>query len=143
MILIVIVNESLEVVCPDKKGGCTYHVHAHGHTYHGMNMHVMDFHVRDVVCTNLLLSFTTFNHFLCDQVLGGMTWCLTACNEEVDIDLFFQENANLGQKLYVDVFLMSYMMFIFGCGIVDVYIWVWGCRCVMCIFGLFCLDFFP
>uniref|UniRef100_A0A3B4AEQ9 Coiled-coil domain-containing protein 93 n=1 Tax=Periophthalmus magnuspinnatus TaxID=409849 RepID=A0A3B4AEQ9_9GOBI len=33
-----------------------------------------------------------------DKVVGGMTWCITTCNFDVDVDLLFQENSTIGQK---------------------------------------------
>ena len=34
-----------------------------------------------------------------DKVVGGMTWCITNCNFDIDIDLLFQENSTIGQKI--------------------------------------------
>lgn len=34
-----------------------------------------------------------------DKVVGGMAWCITASNEDLDVDLFFQEEANMGQRM--------------------------------------------
>lgn len=34
-----------------------------------------------------------------DKVVGGMTWCITTCNFDIDIDLLFQENSTIGQKI--------------------------------------------
>lgn len=34
-----------------------------------------------------------------DKVVGGMTWCIEFCNIEVDVDLLFQENSTIGQKM--------------------------------------------
>ncbi|XP_044765792.1 coiled-coil domain-containing protein 93 [Coccinella septempunctata] len=34
-----------------------------------------------------------------DKVVGGMTWCIEFCNVEVDVDLLFQENSTIGQKI--------------------------------------------
>ncbi|EDQ91848.1 uncharacterized protein MONBRDRAFT_19712 [Monosiga brevicollis MX1] len=34
-----------------------------------------------------------------DKVVGGMTWCITASNVDVDVDLLFQENSTIGQKI--------------------------------------------
>jgi len=34
------------------------------------------------------------------QVVGGLAWTIQACNFTVDIDILYQENAILGQKLY-------------------------------------------
>ncbi|XP_063239484.1 coiled-coil domain-containing protein 93 isoform X2 [Bacillus rossius redtenbacheri] len=34
-----------------------------------------------------------------DKVVGGMTWCIDTCNFDVDIDLLFQENLTIGQKI--------------------------------------------
>ena len=36
-----------------------------------------------------------------NQVVGGMTWCIEASNFDVDVDLLFQENSSIGQKMYV------------------------------------------
>ncbi|VDK88399.1 unnamed protein product [Litomosoides sigmodontis] len=36
-------------------------------------------------------------HF--DRVVGGMVWCITSCNHTVDVDLFYSENATIGQKI--------------------------------------------
>lgn len=33
------------------------------------------------------------------QVVGGMTWCITTCSFDVDVDLLFQENSTIGQKM--------------------------------------------
>lgn len=38
------------------------------------------------------------------QVVGGMTWCITSANEDVDVDLLFQENSTIGQKMCVSSF---------------------------------------
>ncbi|KAK3568695.1 hypothetical protein QTP86_013454 [Hemibagrus guttatus] len=34
-----------------------------------------------------------------DKVVGGMTWCITTCNFDIDVDLLFQENSTIGQKM--------------------------------------------
>lgn len=34
------------------------------------------------------------------QVVGGMTWCITTCNIDIDVDLLFQENSTIGQKMW-------------------------------------------
>ncbi|XP_062573510.1 coiled-coil domain-containing protein 93-like isoform X2 [Saccostrea cucullata] len=34
-----------------------------------------------------------------DKVVGGMTWCITTCNIDIDVDLLFQENSTIGQKI--------------------------------------------
>ncbi|EFN71296.1 Coiled-coil domain-containing protein 93 [Camponotus floridanus] len=34
-----------------------------------------------------------------DKVIGGMTWCIKSCNFDVDVDLLFQENLTIGQKI--------------------------------------------
>lgn len=34
-----------------------------------------------------------------DKVVGGMTWCIESCNIDVDVDLLFQENSTIGQKI--------------------------------------------
>jgi hypothetical protein len=33
--------------------------------------------------------------------VGGMTWCITASNEDVDVDILFEENASIGKKMSV------------------------------------------
>jgi len=35
------------------------------------------------------------------QVVGGLAWSIQACNFAVDIDVLYQENASLGQKMYM------------------------------------------
>lgn len=35
-----------------------------------------------------------------DKIVGGLTWCITTCNYDVDVDLLFQENLTIGQKMY-------------------------------------------
>jgi hypothetical protein len=34
-----------------------------------------------------------------DKVVGGMCWCITASNEDLDVDIFFQEEASIGQRM--------------------------------------------
>ncbi|CAO1357329.1 unnamed protein product [Diamesa serratosioi] len=34
-----------------------------------------------------------------DKVIGGMTWCIEACDFDVDVDLLFHENLSIGQKI--------------------------------------------
>ncbi|ELU05628.1 hypothetical protein CAPTEDRAFT_184119 [Capitella teleta] len=34
-----------------------------------------------------------------DKVVGGMTWCITTCSFDLNVDLLFQENSNIGQKI--------------------------------------------
>ncbi|XP_062517530.1 coiled-coil domain-containing protein 93-like [Corticium candelabrum] len=34
-----------------------------------------------------------------DKIVGGMTWCIVTCSVDLDIDLLFQENATIGQKI--------------------------------------------
>ena len=45
--------------------------------------------------TTRLICFIVF----CCQVVGGMTWCITTCNIDIDVDLLFQENSTIGQKM--------------------------------------------
>ncbi|KPP59075.1 hypothetical protein Z043_123040 [Scleropages formosus] len=42
-----------------------------------------------------------------DKVVGGMTWCITTCNFDVDVDLLFQENSTIGQKIALTEKLVS------------------------------------
>ncbi|KAK3913897.1 Selenocysteine-specific elongation factor [Frankliniella fusca] len=34
-----------------------------------------------------------------DKVVGGLTWCIEMCNFDIDVDLLFQENLTIGQKI--------------------------------------------
>ena len=34
-----------------------------------------------------------------DKVVGGMTWCIESCNFDIDVDLLFQENSTIGQRM--------------------------------------------
>lgn len=34
-----------------------------------------------------------------DKIVGGMTWCIEACDFDVDVDLLFHENLSIGQKM--------------------------------------------
>lgn len=34
-----------------------------------------------------------------DKIVGGMTWCMEACEQNVDVDLLFNENLIIGQKI--------------------------------------------
>lgn len=34
-----------------------------------------------------------------DKVVGGMTWCISTCSYDIDVDLLFQENSSIGQKI--------------------------------------------
>lgn len=34
-----------------------------------------------------------------DKVVGGMTWCIESLNVDIDVDLLFQENSTIGQKM--------------------------------------------
>lgn len=34
-----------------------------------------------------------------DKIVGGMTWCIGACDYDVDVDLLFHENLTIGQKM--------------------------------------------
>ena len=34
-----------------------------------------------------------------DRVIGGLSWCITSSAVDVDADIFFQEDAQIGQKM--------------------------------------------
>ncbi|ESN93608.1 hypothetical protein HELRODRAFT_145483, partial [Helobdella robusta] len=34
-----------------------------------------------------------------DKVVGGMVWCISVCSYDINVDLFFQENSTIGQKI--------------------------------------------
>lgn len=40
-----------------------------------------------------------------DKVVGGMTWCIESCNVDLDVDLLFQENSTIGQKMYLYIYI--------------------------------------
>ncbi|KAM5280200.1 coiled-coil domain-containing protein 93 isoform 2-T2 [Ctenodactylus gundi] len=42
-----------------------------------------------------------------DKVVGGMTWCITTCTFDVDVDLLFQENSTIGQKIALSEKIVS------------------------------------
>ncbi|NXD82854.1 CCD93 protein, partial [Halcyon senegalensis] len=42
-----------------------------------------------------------------DKVVGGMTWCITTCSFDIDVDLLFQENSTIGQKIALTEKLVS------------------------------------
>lgn len=52
-----------------------------------------------IVC--ILGSFLLENrvHVFILQVVGGMTWCISTCSVDLDVDLLFQENSTIGQKM--------------------------------------------
>ena len=34
-----------------------------------------------------------------DKVVGGLCWCITSTGEDIDVDILFQENSTIGQKI--------------------------------------------
>lgn len=34
-----------------------------------------------------------------DKIVGGMSWCIEACDFDVEVDLLFHENLTIGQKM--------------------------------------------
>jgi hypothetical protein len=34
-----------------------------------------------------------------DKVVGGLCWCITSTGEDVDVDILFQENSTIGQRI--------------------------------------------
>lgn len=38
-----------------------------------------------------------------DKIVGGMTWCIDACDIELDVDLLFHENLSIGQKMLAHI----------------------------------------
>ncbi|TKS66787.1 Coiled-coil domain-containing protein 93 [Collichthys lucidus] len=45
-----------------------------------------------------------------DKVVGGMTWCITTCNFDIDVDLLFQENSTIGQKIALTEKIVSWLV---------------------------------
>jgi hypothetical protein len=35
-----------------------------------------------------------------DKVAGGLAWCITAANENVNLGLLFEEHGRMGEKVY-------------------------------------------
>lgn len=55
-------------------------------------------------CTDMLLAGGYFRARISalspfDRVIGGLVWSITASNVEVEVDIIFEENSTLGQKL--------------------------------------------
>ena len=46
------------------------------------------------------------------KVVGGMTWCISVCDFDIDVDLLFQENSTIGQKMWVPQKPLSIINFI-------------------------------
>ena len=46
-----------------------------------------------------IVLFQTYNFCDVTQVVGGMTWCISTCSFDLDVDLLFQENSTIGQKM--------------------------------------------
>ena len=40
-----------------------------------------------------------------DKIVGGMSWAITASGVPVEVDVNFKENANIGEKMYVLLFI--------------------------------------
>jgi hypothetical protein len=43
------------------------------------------------------VTITTLSEF--DKVVGGLCWCIISSGEAVDVDILFQENATIGQRI--------------------------------------------
>lgn len=68
---------------------------------HGCFVFVLFDHHKPV-CTGQACSHEPTAHFLSlcmPQVVGGMCWSLTSIGAAVDVDVFYNENLNLGQKM--------------------------------------------
>lgn len=50
-----------------------------------------------MVCARIELLYGVL--LLVLQIIGGLTWCIQASNFDVDVDLLFQENSTIGQKM--------------------------------------------
>lgn len=44
-----------------------------------------------------------------DKIVGGMTWCIVACDYDVDVDLLFHENLTIGQKMFVTSIVIAFL----------------------------------
>ena len=55
------------------------------------------------------------------QVVGGMTWCITTCNVDIDVDLLFQENSTIGQKMYAYLKIRTYFLWTYACMRLKIY----------------------
>jgi hypothetical protein len=54
---------------------------------------------------------TTLDPF--DKVAGGLAWCITAANENVNLGLLFEEHGRQGEKVYASSALVSRFFFSF------------------------------
>lgn len=45
-----------------------------------------------------------------DKIVGGMSWCIESCNVDLDVDLLFQENSTIGQRMYFNLYLLSFTL---------------------------------
>ncbi|KAF4788144.1 Coiled-coil domain-containing protein 93 [Turdus rufiventris] len=55
-----------------------------------------------------------------DKVVGGMTWCITTCSFDIDVDLLFQENSTIGQKIKIRMFEIKSPFLVFLITFIDV-----------------------
>lgn len=47
-----------------------------------------------------------------DKIVGGMTWCIDACDFVLDVDLLFHENLSIGQKMYVYLIICLHLLMV-------------------------------
>jgi len=40
-----------------------------------------------------------------------MVWCISVCSYDVDVDLLFQENSTIGQKMFVFALYTNLMIY--------------------------------
>jgi len=58
-----------------------------------------------------------------------MVWCISVCSYDVDVDLLFQENSSIGQKMFV---LALYMIYVCGVTIEQLPVVIADCVLMSC-----------
>lgn len=57
-------------------------------------------------------SFPSLSEF--DKVVGGLCWCITSIGIDVDVDILFQENSTIGQRIALSEAIVTVLRII-GC----------------------------
>lgn len=55
---------------------------------------ILDFLITSGYFRAYIKGLSTFN-----KIVGGMVWCMDACDHDVDVDLLFDENLTIGQQI--------------------------------------------
>jgi hypothetical protein len=49
--------------------------------------------------TKGVVTLTDMRGGAASQVVGGLCWCITSSGEDIDVDILFQENSTIGQRI--------------------------------------------